>query len=147
MRVDFYVLQDDTPDARLRFACRLAEKAYQHGHRVYVHTDSRAEALVLDELLWTFRAGSFVPHALHPAAADPPPPVLIGCAEGPEHSADVLINLARGVPPFHECFARIAETVDQNEATKLEARERFRYYRERGYRLESHPIAEAAQRD
>lgn len=65
-RVDFYVLAGPKPAARLRFACRLAEKAYRLDHRVHLQTGSAAEAEQLDELLWTFRQGSFVPHELAP---------------------------------------------------------------------------------
>ena len=83
-RVDFYVLPDTADGARLEFACRIAEKAYTQAHRVYVHAASAAEAARLDELLWTFRDTSFVPHALAGAgisAADAPP-VLIGHEAG-----------------------------------------------------------------
>ncbi|MGA7539324.1 MAG: DNA polymerase III subunit chi [Steroidobacteraceae bacterium] len=61
-RVDFYVLGDTASSARLKLACRLAEKAYLASQRALIwHTD-RAELQALDELLWTFAEGSFVPH-------------------------------------------------------------------------------------
>jgi DNA polymerase III subunit chi len=61
-RVDFYVLEDAASSARLKLACRLAEKAYLASQRALIwHTD-RAELQALDELLWTFAEGSFVPH-------------------------------------------------------------------------------------
>ena len=50
------------PGARLKLACKLAEKAYLASQSVLVwHTD-RGELEALDELLWTFADGSFVPH-------------------------------------------------------------------------------------
>ena len=61
-RVDFYILAAADSAARLRFACRLAEKAYHLKHRVHLHTASAAAAADVDDLLWTFRQGSFVPH-------------------------------------------------------------------------------------
>jgi DNA polymerase III subunit chi len=141
-RVDFYVLASAEAQARLRFACRLAEKAYQLGHRIYVCAESREQAALLDDLLWTFRAGSFVPHAVLPAS-EPLPPVLVGWQEPPEGHADVLVNLASEVPPFADRFGRVAELVDENETTKQRARERFRLYRDRGYSLASHTITGA----
>ena len=61
MRVDFYVLSEDAPDARLRWACRLAEQAAEQGSRVYLQTADNADARRLDELLWTYNDRSFLP--------------------------------------------------------------------------------------
>ncbi len=86
-RVDFYILPGDAPAARDQLGCRLAEKACKMGHKVYLHTESEAHARRLDELLWTFRAGSFLPHALLGDDPQPAPPVLIGRTGGAEPGA------------------------------------------------------------
>ena len=62
-KVDFYLLGEGA-DSRERIACRLAEKAWRLGNRVYVLAPDQAAAQALDELLWTFSQGSFVPHAV-----------------------------------------------------------------------------------
>ena len=65
-RVDFYIIEDPSPAARLKLACKLAEKAYLASQRVLVwHTDP-AELREFDELLWVFNDGSFVPHEALP---------------------------------------------------------------------------------
>ncbi len=140
-RVDFYLLSDAASLGRERIACRLAEKAYQLGHRVYIHAESSDLARRLDDLLWTFRAGSFVPHALFPCDASHVPPVLIGHNDAPADSHDVLINLATEVPTFFSRYERVAEVIDQDEQRKRAGRERFRFYRDRGYALETHPLS------
>ena len=140
-RVDFYVLENPTPAGAPGLACRLAEKAYDEGHRIYIHVEDQQQAEALDALLWTFRAGSFIPHALTGEQGDEAP-VHIGFGEGPaEAHDDVLINLTAQVPLFFSRFARVAELVDADEAARLKARERFRFYRERGYTLDTHNIA------
>jgi len=140
-RVDFYILESAAPDAGALVACRLAEKAYGLGHRVYIHADDGASARELDELLWTYRAGSFVPHGLYDPQAEPAPaPVLIGAEEGPEGHADVLINLAGEVPMFFSRFERVAEVISGDAEARQRGRERFRFYRERGYDLETHKL-------
>jgi DNA polymerase-3 subunit chi len=137
-RVDFYILTGETPAARDLLSCRLAEKACKQGHRVYMHTESDAHARRLDELLWTFRAGSFLPHALLRDATQPPPPILIGSGAEPPPVQDVLINLAAEVPEFFGQFERVAEIVDP--AAKEAGRARFRFYREHGCQPDSHTI-------
>ena len=59
--VDFYILQDTQAQACPLFACKLTEKAYKKGHQVFINTQSDQQLRHLDDLLWTFRAGSFLP--------------------------------------------------------------------------------------
>lgn len=140
-RVDFYVLQDTTSVGRERFACRLADIAYRRGQRVYLNAQSLDQAQALDNLLWTFQAGSFVPHGLHPSDIAEDTPVLIGYDGVPDRGHEVLINLAEAVPSFFSRFDRVAELVNQDEQTKAAGRQRFRFYRDRGYALETHSLA------
>ncbi len=140
-RIDFYVLSDDSPNARERLSCRLAEKAWKLGHTVYLHAGSPALAAELDELLWTFRDGSFVPHARASNRPEPAPPVLIGSSgEAPSGDIDVLINLDGEVPDFYIRFARIAEIVEPLEPARAAGRARFRFYREHGFEPHSHNV-------
>lgn len=139
-RVDFYVLPNADPAQRSLLACRLAEKAYSQGLKVYIHTASESESQQLDELLWTFRAGSFLPHAIHTASETEPPAILLGHAHEPSSHIDVLINLGAEIPPFFSRFERVAELVDQRPELLAQSRERFRFYRERGYDLNSHQL-------
>jgi DNA polymerase-3 subunit chi len=142
-RIDFYILSAVT-DNRLLFACRLIEKIYMKGQRLYIHAESQDEAVQIDTLLWTFSVGNFLPHGLCESAADSGLPIQIGCNNEPSritgHNDDVLINLTPVVPLFFSRFARVAEIVGHEENNKLSARERFRFYRDRGYALESHTI-------
>lgn len=144
-RVDFYILPDGAPSGREHFACRLADIAFRRGQRVYVYTQSQGQAQTLDNLLWTFQAGSFLPHDLHPSESAADTPILVGHDGVPDDGHEVLINLAETVPNFFSRFDRVAEIVNQDTAVKQASRERFRFYRDRGYALESHTLT--AQRD
>ena len=139
-RIDFYVLPGQEPNGRLSLACRLVEKVYGLGHRVYLHAASPEQARQLDDLLWTFRQGSFVPHTLCPPAESDASPVLIGSEETPPSTAQVLINLSDTVPAFFERYERVAELVDQPPSVLAKSRERFRFYRDRGYEPVSHRL-------
>ena len=139
-RVDFYVLSRPGVEARLAFACRLAEKAYRLEHSVYVHAPSRPLATRLDELLWTFRDGSFVPHGVigDPAAEDAPVKIGYGDSDAPE--SDLLINLCDDVPPVAESFARVAELVTSDDESRQLSRRRFASYRDGGHDIDTHNI-------
>jgi DNA polymerase-3 subunit chi len=140
-RVDFYVLGEAASGDGQRTACRIAEKAYRLGQKIYVHTSSPQSAAFLDDFLWTFRDGSFVPHALAGSEAATISPVIIGQGQDPDPAhRDLLINLADEVPLFFSRFERVAEIVAGDESTRKMARERFRFYRDRGYPLNTHEL-------
>ncbi len=139
-RVDFYVLGARTQGDRFSFACRLADKIYQQGRRVYLQASTDAEARHLDRLLWTFRQGSFVPHGLQTEMDPVVTPVLIGHTDQAGEECDVLINLSADIPGFFSRFERVAEVIDQDPQIRTAGRERFRRYRDRGYPLTSHVI-------
>lgn len=138
-RVDFYILGDGAKADRYLTACRLAEKAWGLGHKVHIHAASREEATRMDEKLWTFRDGSFVPHEIV-AEGEPPCSVTIGDGWEPSGECEVLINLAPDVPPFFSRFERVAEIIDRDDPARQAGRERFRFYRDRGYDLNTHEL-------
>jgi DNA polymerase-3 subunit chi len=141
-RVDFYVLADEAPDARLRVACRLIEKAYDGGIRTYVQTAALEDAQRLDELLWTFSDRAFIPHEVSEdgAASHERVVVLIGAGAAPVTHRQLLINLGIGMPAELDSFERIVEIVDVDPQSKRLARERYKAYREHGCTLESHNL-------
>jgi DNA polymerase III subunit chi len=142
VRVDFYVLSDDAPDARLRWACRLAEQAAEQGSRVYLQTIDQGEARRLDELLWTYNDRSFLPHEIF-SGGEPSHArvlVLLGDAAPPPSHRQLVVNLTEAIPAGLEQYERVAEIVDVDPERKRTARERYKHYRERGCQLESHNV-------
>ena len=135
-RIDFY--QIDTDEPTFLFSCRLIEKAWRQGHRVYVHVRTDNECSELDDLLWTFRPDRFVPHDV--STQTPSGPVHIGCGDNPGTHSDVLVNLSGQVPDFFSRFKRVAEVVPLNDERREQARTNYRFYRDRGYALQYHSI-------
>ena len=143
-QVDFYVRPEASPDALETFACRLVETVWQRGHRVLVLAASEAAARRLDDLLWTFRDESFVPHrrvgADDPAPAEPVrEPVIVSTPGVWNGRLDVLLNLTPSVPDEADRAARVAEVVPAGGPGRDAGRERYREYRSRGYELRTHP--------
>lgn len=139
-RIDFYVLPGASLRERQLTACRLAEKAYRSGHRVYIQTATAQDDTVLDELLWTFKQNSFVPHARWQGDGQLEVPVTIGHRPPPPACTDVLINLAEPIPDAYERFARIVEIVDAEASCRDAGRRRYRFYRDRGYAPATHRL-------
>ncbi|WP_060482206.1 DNA polymerase III subunit chi [Pseudomonas sp. NBRC 111119] len=137
-KVDFYILPTDALSARLDFACKLCDKAWRLGHRVYLHCQDEAQRMALDQRLWAFRGEAFVPHDM--AEAQPDASVALGLGEDAGAHCDLLINLGAAVPGFVGQFERVAEIVVEEPGIRQSARERFRFYREQGYALQDHRL-------
>ena len=141
-QVDFYTLNAADRRTRLVAACRLAEKAYEQGLAVVVRTASPSETAEVDELLWTFADGSFVPHGVWPSEPDfaAATPVLVGSGSLPQTHRDVLINLAPDAPADFSAYARVCEVVGGDEDGRQAGRRRWRTYRDGGCAPTAHPI-------
>jgi DNA polymerase-3 subunit chi len=141
LRVDFYILEESSATARLKLACRLAEKAYLAAQTALVwHTDTE-ELKAFDELLWTFMDGSFVPHEMLTAkASSDDSPVLLSAGIAPPADFDVIINLAPDIPGCLSKTRRIAEIIDGDDARRRAGRARFKAYRDLGIQPASHNI-------
>lgn len=130
-RVEFYHNAAD----KLEVARKLAAKAFAAGQCALLFTRDARLAAELDGSLWTWRQLSFLPHARceHPLAARTP--ILIGTDAGSLASPDLLVNLADEAPACFGRFERVIEVVGMAEDDRRAARERYRFYRDRGYEL------------
>ena len=140
--ISFYILPSQTEQGRYKFACRLAEKAYHSGSNVYIQSASAQQSRQLDDLLWTFRAGSFIPHqiksnSIPPDAANK---VLIGTDMAPENWQDIIINLSNDCPQYSENTRRILEILDNSEPLKQSGRIRYRQYQQSSCPIKTHQM-------
>ena len=85
----------------------LVEKSLERGWKVVVETSSDERAEVIDNLLWTFRDDSFVPHARAGGSEDAMQPVLITTRPHNPNSAQVRFFVDRAVPQSGEGYQRI----------------------------------------
>jgi DNA polymerase-3 subunit chi len=138
-KVDFYT---GSPD-KLRTACQLSHKAMQSGVRAVISAPDAATTDALDKLLWHYPATAFIPHSRSDAGTSeqiPVPnlskwPVIInhGSDKFPHH--ELLISLHDECMPFFSRFERVIEIISSDAEDSRMGRERFKFYRDRGYEL------------
>jgi len=138
--IDFYF---NAPD-RLQVACRLAGKALAQGKRTLIYATDPETLSRIDKLLWTWPAIGFVPHCRlgHALAAETP--VLLAGDERTPDRPEVLLNLAEECPPHFASFERLLEVVPADEAERQAGRDRYKFYKQRGYRIAHHDLAGGA---
>lgn len=134
-QIEFHIFDDEHPKAAFRRSLELIHAAYRKKQKVFIHTGSQRDAEYMDELLWTQDPSSFLPHLLIGEAEGVIPPIQIGYGQEPQIRPDVLVNLSDSIPNFIGQFERVLEFACGDDEKKEKARERFKFYRDRGYPL------------
>lgn len=135
-KVNFYLLKNGQTSEQYFFACRLCEKILSQKLKAYIHTDTQEQARYIDDLLWSYRPESFLPHCLIDTNLDKDVSIVIGYADKFLEESDVLINLSQSVPDFHGSYSRIVEIIPSGEEGKLAGRLRWKKYKDASYELE-----------
>ena len=138
-QIDFYTNVAD----KLATACRIAAKAYGLGHRMHVLCPDREAAARVDRMLWNTPATGFIPHCAPDDPLAGETPIIVDAAGETPIGDEVLLNLRPDWPPFFARFERLVEIVSVDEEDRRAARERFKFYRDRGYEIRTHDLKEA----
>lgn len=121
-------------------AAWLASAGTEH-KPVLVYVPASERNGELDRLLWTQPPTGFTPHCrADDKLAAETPIVLASVLEDPCHDG-CLLNLSDEIPPGFSRFRQLIEIVSVHDRDRLAGRERFRFYRDRGYPLEARDIS------
>jgi len=141
-KVDFYVLPEH--GKREHFACALIHKVWKQGNNIYINMCSGPATEAFDDLLWTFKDISFLPHCLSAEDNTKTAPIVIGHdiqtdSQMPDDT-HIVLNLADQILPELTGVERILEIVAGNEDERQQARRRYADYRNHGHVLNKHTI-------
>lgn len=139
-QIDFYTRVTD----RLQTACQLCAKALSHRLQVLVLTPDAATTERMDRLLWTTPAIGFIPHVRARHRLAPVTPVIVDHDPAGLTRDDLLLNLCPETPELFSRFQRVLEIVGTDEPDLSAGRDRYRFYRDRGYEIRSHDLGKAA---
>lgn len=137
-QVDFYVLAVSAPSAG-HLACRLSLRAWEEGHRVSVLTATEDDARQLNELMWDFPTGRFLPHELGPAC-DAAPVAIVFTPNLIPPDREVVVNLCAEAVPDPARFRRLLEIVPADAGMRESSRAKFRAYRSLGLSPNHHDM-------
>jgi DNA polymerase-3 subunit chi len=142
-QIDFYTRVSD----KLQTACVLCGKALARKMHVMVLTPDEATTERLDALLWSLPPIGFVPHVRARHRLADVTPVIVEHDVEALRGDDLLINLCTETPEAFSRYRRLAEIVGTAEADVLAGRQRYRFYRDRGYELRAHDLGQAPPGD
>jgi len=135
--IDFYVNSDN----RLQTLSSLCVKAMRQGARLFVLTPDLEATERVDRYLWTQPAIGFFPHCRANHRLAETTPIIVDHVLDPVVHEQVLVNFCSDNPQSFSRFERLIEIVGQEEEDKTQARDRFRFYRDRGYEIRTHDLA------
>ncbi|HMW16941.1 MAG TPA: DNA polymerase III subunit chi [Accumulibacter sp.] len=127
---------------RLGATAALIGKAVARNKSLIVYAPEAEMATALDRHLWQQPPTGFVPHvdAGSPLAAETPV-VIARDLETIIHD-ERLFNFSNQVPPGFSRFTSLIEVVGLDAAERLAARERVKYYKDRGYGIQYFDLSE-----
>lgn len=125
---------------RIQAAAQWLQQAWGRRQAVLVYVPDEADANRLDRILWTQPQLSFLPHCRADSPLVAETPILLTDRLDAPPQEQCLLNLGNELPPGFSRFEELVEIVSTNDADRLPARERFKFYRERGYAIDSRDI-------
>lgn len=129
---------------RIAAAAALIAKACAQRKPLIVYAPDPNVAGALDRVLWSANPTGFVPHVRADSELARETPVVIASdlQELPQDGAvagdyERLMNLSGEVPPGFSRFTSVIEVVSEDVEVRQPARERFKFYKDRGYEIQS----------
>lgn len=141
-RIDFY----SPVENKVRLAFTIGSKVVARDQTMVILLPDEAAMIEFDKALWSVAATSFLPHCRADNRLASQTPILLTCDDPPAEADQILLNLAESPPGFFGRFERLVEFVGTAPEDIARSRERFRFYRDRGYEIQTHNLAGLAQR-
>lgn len=127
---------------RIQATAVWLHQAWSRREAVLVYVPDTEQAARLDRVLWTQPALSFLPHCRSDSPLAGETAILLtDRLDAPPQEA-CLLNLSNELPPTFSRFEHLVEIVSTDDADRLPARERFKFYRERGYAIDNQALAD-----
>ncbi len=120
--VQFYLIETDDTSEQFNYALQLALQYLARGKHLHIHTGSASDTEQMRQL--------FADKLAHGKDR-----LSIDHRNEPDNNRDVLLNLSAEVPYFFSSFESTLEIICTDSTGKDTGRERYRYYKSRGYPL------------
>ncbi len=109
----------------------LIEKSLERGWRVAVEASSPERVQRLNEVLWTYRDDSFLPHGVAGGDDDADQPVILTTEHDNPNAADVRFYVDRAIPDGKGTYQRLVFMFDGHDPDAVtEARKAWKALRD-----------------
>jgi DNA polymerase-3 subunit chi len=126
---------------RIAAAAGLIAKACAQKKSLLVYAPDPTVAGALDRALWVHNPIGFVPHVRSDSPLANETAVIIADTLEQLPQDERLMNLSSEVPPGFSRFTSVIEVVSEEPDVRQPARERFKFYKDRGYEIQTLDLA------
>ena len=145
-RIDFYFNVSD----RLNFSCRIVRKVIHdskanQNEPIVVYCPEKSKLFFFGSLLYSFSNTDFLPNVFVGDSLELVTPVILSAnpwIPSSPRRPNLLLNLDDNICEVFSSFDRVIEVVGKDENDKLPARQKFTFYKNRGYQIHNHNISE-----
>jgi DNA polymerase III subunit chi len=127
--IDFYFNVEN----KFKKIHEVLEREIFRKRKIFISVNDLNSAEALSNFLYTYSPSSFLPHAI--GRQEEKASIHIDW----DHKSvtdDFIINLKSEISPSFSRYLRLIEIVSQNEEDKKTARDRLKFYRDRGYEIQ-----------
>ena len=136
-KIDFYIHVNN----KLQMLCTLAAKALARKVRLLILTPDLQTTEQAERSLWMQPAIGFLPHCRSNHRLAAVTPIIVDHVPEPIVHEQVLVNLQAECPLVFSRFELVIEIVTADAADREAARDRYRFYRDRGYEIRNHDMS------
>ena len=127
--IDFYFNVEN----KLNKIHEILEREIFRKRKIFIAVNDLNGAEALSDFLYTASTTAFLPHII--GHQEERAPIHIGW-DYKSVSDDFMINLKSDISSSFSRYLRLIEIVSQNEEDKKTARDRLKFYRDRGYEIQ-----------
>ena len=135
-KVDFYVYELSDYQFYQRLVCNLVEEAYNQENNILLLCENEESCETFDELLWTFKDVSFIPHEKKLTNKILTQHINLTKKKHPS----ILMNLTYSFPDSFETHDRVIEMSGYDEESRQKARLNFKRYKTMNFEINSVPM-------
>jgi DNA polymerase-3 subunit chi len=125
-KVSFYLFEKSN-ERQVQSTCRLCRKILKQPAQIWLYCEDSDLQQQLDEQLWSFDPGSFIPHGIDQEQAS-----ICISSRLPQESDWIVFNFNNQALEQIDKFSHIIEIIENNESAKQLGREKFKQYRRLG---------------
>ena len=127
-------------DEELTFLVKLSEKTLKMRRKACIATRDAVHSKAVSEYLWTHDPTKFIPHSVDPEELNNELTALELRHDETSSHLDILINLTQKTPSQFSSFQRLVEIITKGKDSIEVGRQRFKWYRDRGYNIKVHKM-------
>ena len=124
---------------KLRVVCDVVENEFTNGNKVVVNVSDEEEGKVLDNMLWSWKQSSFIPHSLVTSlseSANDPVLITTDISENVSYETMILVN-PTNIEKFDN-YNTVIDFAEKYNPTKIETdRKRYKLYRDQKFTIET----------